>query len=218
MTGKNDFKKALEQVRSNSQKRNFKQAIDLIINVKDLNLKKPEEQVDTFVILNHLRGKKIKVAALVGPELKDAAKAACDTVILHSDFAKLTKKRDIQKLANDHDFFIAQANIMPDVAKTFGRIFGPRGKMPNPKAGCVVPPNANLTALVERLQKIVKVSIKTQLSFKCRIGTEEMSDDHIIDNLTTVYTALTHALPQEDRNIKNIMLKFTMDKPIVVGK
>ena len=216
MASKEEFKKTLEKVRV-SQKRKFKQAIDLIINVKDLNLKKPEEQVEIFVTLPFQRGKKVKVCALVGPELKDAAKKVCDTVILHSEFTKFTEKRAIQNLAKQHDFFIAQANIMPDVAKTFGRVFGPRGKMPNPKAGCVVPPNANLSALIEKLQKMVKVSVKTQMSYKCRIGTEEMADEQLLDIITSLYSALTHALPQEANNVKNVMLKVTMGKPIVVG-
>ena len=50
-------------------KRNFKQSIDLIITLKDLNLKKPDEQVDFFAQLHYQKGKKITTCALVGPEL-----------------------------------------------------------------------------------------------------------------------------------------------------
>jgi len=218
MANKEDFKQTLSKVRADSQKRNFKQAIDLVINVKDINLKKPEEHVEIFVSVPFPRGRKLRVCAFVGPELAETAKSAIDTVIKHDEFAKYTDKSKIKKLAKDHDFFISQANIMADVAKVFGRVLGPHGKMPNPKAGCVVPPNANLSALKEKLQKLVKVSIKSQLSFKCRIGTEEMKDEELLDNIMGIYTALTHALPQEENNIKNVLIKFTMGKPVQVGK
>ena len=59
----------------------------------------------------------------------------------------------IKKLAGEYDFFVAQANIMPQVATVFGKVLGPRGKMPNPKAGCVVPPKSQLGPLKERLGK-----------------------------------------------------------------
>ena len=218
MVSKENIKKTLETVKSTSTKRKFKQAIDLIINVKDINLKKPEQQVDTFVTLAYPTEKKVRICAFVGPELAEAAKKACDTVVLHADFAKYKEKTAVKKLAKSHDFFISQANIMPDVAKTFGRVLGPRGKMPNPKAGCVVPSNANLAVLVQRLQKLIRVTIKTQLSFKCSVGNEDTAEEQVIDNIITIYSALTHALPQEEENIKNITLKLSMGKPVMVGK
>lgn len=214
---KEQFKKAIELVKNNSPKRNFKQAYDLCINLKDLNLKKPDQQVSNWAILRYGKGKKVKTCAFIGPELAGTAKENCDTVVMHADFAKYAAdKKLIKKLAKTHDFFIAQANIMPDVAKTFGRILGSRGKMPNPKIGCVVPPNANLKPLVEKLQKTVALIAKTQLSIKCLIGTEEMKDDEVIDNIMTVYNNLIHNLPAEERNIKNIQLKFTMGPPATV--
>ncbi|MEM4240149.1 MAG: 50S ribosomal protein L1 [Candidatus Woesearchaeota archaeon] len=218
MASKEEFIQTLQLVRANSPKRKFAQSIDLIINLKDLDLKKPEEQLDIWVPLVHARGKAVKIAALVGPEMQEQAKAACDLVITHDDFKKYEgKKSAIRKLAKTNDFFIAQANIMPDVAKFFGRVLGPRGKMPNPKAGCVVPPNANLKALADKLKKTAHVIAKTQLSAKCSVGKEEMKDDQLLENIMAVYNAVIHALPQEQNNIKSIILKLSMGPPFRVG-
>src|SRR3989338_5004403 len=141
---KEELQSALQKARDISDKRNFKQSFDLVINLKGLDMKKQEHNVDAFITLPHARGKKTKVCALVGAELFEQAKSVCDFAILSDTFEKYKEKKEIKKLANSYDFFIAQANIMPKVATTFGRIFGPRGKMPNPKSGGVVPPNANL--------------------------------------------------------------------------
>lgn len=215
---KESFKKALDLVKSNSPKRNFKQTYDLVINVKDLNLKKPEQQVDLFISLNHPRAKKAKVCALIGPELGEQAKANCDKFILYDDFPRYAgNKIELRKLAKGHKFFIAQANLMTDIAKTFGKVLGSRGKMPNPKAGCVVPPNANLKVLVERLQKIVRATIKEQLSAKFSVGSEDTPEEQVLDNITTIYTALVKALPEEENNIKNVMIKFSMGPPAVIN-
>src|SRR3989344_9600542 len=153
---KEQIQSALSKAKDISEKRNFKQSFDLIINLRGLDLKKQEHQIDAFITLPHSRGKKVKICALVGPELEGHAKQVCDSVIVSDNFERHKDKKDIRKIANSFDFFIAQANMMPKVATVFGRIFGPRGKMPNPKSGCIVPPNANLKPLYEKLQKTVR--------------------------------------------------------------
>jgi large subunit ribosomal protein L1 len=218
MVSKEEFIQTLQIVRANSPKRKFAQSVDLIFNLKDLDLKKPEEQLDVWVPLANDRGKAVRIGAFVGPEMQVQAKTACETVIVHDDFKRYEgKKKDIRKLAKTHDIFVAQANIMPDVAKFFGRVLGPRGKMPNPKAGCVVPPNANLKALTEKLKKMIHVVAKIQLSAKCSIGKEDMQDDKLIENIMTVYNAVIHSLPQEINNIKSVMLKLSMGPVFKVG-
>ena len=198
-------------------KRKFKQTYDFIINLRQLDLKKPEEQVELWVKLPFDKGKPTKVGALVGPELADQAKANCDVVILHDNFSKYAaNKKEIKKLARQYDYFIAQIDIMPDVAKTFGRVFGPRGKMPNPKAGCVVPPNANLKALMETLRKTTKVSAKLQPSVKVMVGKEDMPDEQIAENMMAIYSNVLSKLPQEAFNIKSVLLKFTMSPPVKI--
>ena len=151
---KKQVEEALKKVRAESKKRNFTQTIDLIINLKNLNLKKTEHQQDFFLQLKHPIGRKMKICALIGPELKDGATGIVDTIILADDFDKYAKDMKLtKKLASEHDYFIGQANIMPKIATAFGRVLGSRGKMPNPKVGGVVPPNANLKPLCEKLQK-----------------------------------------------------------------
>jgi len=215
---KEELQSAIAKAKDISPKRNFKQSFDLIINLKGLDLKKPEHQIDTFISLPHARGKKVKVCALVGPELNAQAKGIFDSVILADDFEKYKEKKDIKKLANSFDFFIAQANMMPKVATVFGRVFGPRGKMPNPKSGGVVAPNANLKPLYEKLQRTIKVTTKTAPLIQCSIGSEDMDQKYIVENAMNVYETILHLLPNERHNIKDIYMKLTMGKPVKVGE
>ncbi len=214
---KNKFLEALKKAKQGSKKRNFKQKLDLIVNLKDLDLKKPEQQVEFYLKLRYSKGRESKICALIGPELEQKAKSAFDNIILADDFGKYAGNKKLAKrLCNDYDFFVAQANIMAKVAAAFGRTFGPRGKMPNPKAGCVVTDKTDLNALCENLKKTVKISAKTSLIIQLIIGSEDMKDEEIADNAYTVYEQLIHHLPNEKNNIKSVFLKLTMGKPIRV--
>ncbi len=206
--------KALKELRESQKKRNFSQGVDFIINLKNLDLKKPENQIELYIPLTYSKGKKNKICALVGPELRDDAEKVCDGCIAEKDFeAQAKDNRKLKRLADEYEFFIAQANIMPKVATAFGRVFGPRGKMPNPKAGCIVPPKTNLTPLVERLQKTVKAVAKERPLIQVSVGNEAMTDEHIAENAMTVYNQIYGKLPLEKNNVKSVYLKLTMGKP-----
>jgi len=215
---KSQVTKTLKQVKENSQKRNFTQSIDLIINLRDIDIKKTEQSINFFHTLHYPKGKKTKICALVGPELLSQAKEVCDLAISVDDFPKYQDKGKAKKLATDYDFFVAQATIMPKLATAFGRVFGPKGKMPNPKAGCVVPPNANLKPIYERLQKTIKLQTKNDAIVQTIVGNEKMEDEEVIDNIMTTYDDLTHHLPSGKNNIKSVMLKLTMGKSFTIGK
>ena len=215
---KEQVQAAIAKAKDISTRRNFMQSFDLIINLKGLDVKKQEHQVDTFITLPHARGKKVKVCALVAAELETQAKNVCDSAILSDSFDKYKDKKEVKKLANSFDFFIAQANIMPKVATAFGRVFGPRGKMPNPKSGAVVAPNANLKPLYEKLQRTVRATTKSAPLIQCAIGTEDMNINDIAENALTVYSSLLQVLPNEKHNIKDIYVKLTMGKPVKVGE
>jgi len=214
---KEDILKAINKARESSKKRNFNQTFDLVINLQQLNLKKPEENINTFIVLPQGKGKKSKICALVDKELASQAKEICDKAILKDEFTKYTDKKKLRKLAQEYDYFIAQANLMVDVAKFFGKVFGPKGKMPNPKAGCIVPPKIDLKIIYNKLQKTVRLQTKNEQAVKCSVGTEDMKDEQVQENILVVYNALVHSLPKEAHNIKNALLKLTMGSPIIIG-
>jgi large subunit ribosomal protein L1 len=218
--GKMDKKNALDvvhELRKNAVKKKFVQMVDLVINLQDLDFKKPDHQLDFYVTLPFSAGKKKRIAALVDVDMFDDAKAVCDTVIPLYQFEEYGKdKKRIKKLAKGNDFFIAQATIMPKIAATFGRVLGPKNKMPNPKAGCVVAPKSNLKPLYEKLQKTVRILARKEPLLQLTIGMEDMADEQIADNLYNVYDQLIHHLPKERNNIKNVFLKTTMGKPVKV--
>lgn len=214
---KEDILKAIKKARESSKKRKFNQTFDLIVNLQQLNLKKPEENINTFVVLPQGKGKKIKVCALIDKELVSQAKEVCDKAILKDEFPKYTGKKNLRKLAQDYDYFVAQANLMVDIAKFFGKVFGPKGKMPNPKAGCIVPPKIDLKIIYNKLQKTVRLQTKNEQAIKCPVGTEDMKDEQIQENILMVYNAVLHTLPKEIQNIKNAVLKLTMGSPVIIG-
>lgn len=212
---KKDILEAIKKVKLS--KRNFNQSFDLIFNLKQLDLKKPEHKIDVSVTLNNGKGKPSKICGLVDKELINSSKENFDYTIAKDEFKNLDKKQ-IKKLANEYDYFVAQATIMPDVAKFFGRILGPKGKMPNPKSGCVVPPNMDLKIIKERLQRLLHLQTRNETIVKTMVGKEDMNEGQIMENILTVYNALINTLPLGKNNIKEIILKLTMGKPIVIGE
>jgi large subunit ribosomal protein L1 len=205
---------ALKKVRASPKKRKFSQSIDLTVNLKDFDTKR-EAKVEDFITLPHGRGKDAKVCALIGAEMKAQAKD-CDKVILVDDFGNYSNPRKARKLARSYDFFIGQATLMPQIAQSFGKFFGPIGKMPNPKGGQIVPPNMNLTPIVQKFRKTSKIIVAKVPIASCRIGDEKMDDEKIAENILFAVDHIEHALPRGKSNIKNIIIKTTMGAPVKV--
>lgn len=209
---------ALGQLRTTAQKRNFIQTVDIQLILQNIDLKKPEAKVETFVELPNGRGRDVKVCALIGGALYNDAKQFCDLTIAQEEFKNLSgNKKELKKLARQYDYFIAQGDIMPAVATTFGRFLGSVGKMPNPKAGAIIPPKGNIKPIVDKLRRTVKLAIKGELAIKCSIGKEDMTDEQLAENILVAYTAIINALPQHENNVKEVLLKCTMSPHVTIG-
>lgn len=201
-----ELKQALDELRK-LKKRKFEQSIDLIVNLKGVDLKR--DNVSAIVTLPF----KIKEKKVCGFLTK---KSGLVDTITQPEFAKYKDKKDLKKLVKEYDFFIGAMPLMPAVATAFGKVLGPAGKMPSPQLGIIgSESDAAIKQVLEKIEKAVKLRAK-EASVKVSIGKEGMSDEQIIANAQTVYTGLVNALPTKRENVRNVMIKLTMSKPIKV--
>jgi len=202
---------AVRQVKENSEKRKFNQSIELVITLQDIDMKKPEGKIQEAVELPHQStSKKAKVCIIAGGELAlKAKKAGAELVIGSAELEGLaTDKKRQKQLANNYDVFIAEAPLMPLVGKTLGATLGPRDKMPKP-----VPPSADIAAQMERWRRTINVRLRSQPVLQCTVGTEDMKDEEIAENVMTVVRRVEGKLKRGLKNITTIYLKTTMGKP-----
>ena len=198
---------AVKKAKEESKPRNFTQSIDVVINIKDLDVKKPENRFDEEVFLPNGRGKGIKIAVIADGELAISAKdAGADLVINKEDLQEMGKDRkQAKKMANEYTFFVAQADMMPQVGRFLGPVLGPRKKMPKP-----VPATAKPDPILERLSNTVKVRIKDQPVIQAIVGSQDMDDELIADNVEAVLGVLDRNLEKGRNQIKSMYIKTTM--------
>ncbi|MEM4703164.1 MAG: hypothetical protein QXP53_01635 [Candidatus Pacearchaeota archaeon] len=207
-----DFLEALRELREKTKKRNFDQTLDLIINLKDFDVKR--ESLSIVVPLPHPFKKKRIAAFLENPGDYEFL----EKIITKTEMEKMTQK-DIKKMAKKVDFFIANVKLMPAIASKFGKILGSLGKMPDPSLGCVIAQEDKETIkkALEKLNIVTKVKTK-EPSIKIAIGKESMPNEDLIKNIDSVLKTVKEKLPKKEMNIKNVMLKFTMSKALEVKK
>ncbi len=201
----------LKKVRENSKPRKFSQTIDMTINLQEIDMKKPESKIQEMIELPHPLTKKAKICIIASGELAFKAKQAGADLVIEKDELNTiaTDKKRQRELANTYDFFICEAPLMPLVGKSLGTTLGPRGKMPTP-----VPPNANIADQIARHQKLAIVRLKSQPLLQNRVGSEDMKDEEIAENITVIIRRLEGKLKRGIKNIKSITLKTTMGKPV----
>ncbi len=196
--------KVLEE--SKKLDRKFKQKIDLVINLKNLDLNIPKNRIDEEIILPHGRGSEAKIALFASGELALKSKKHVDLLIKPEEIEDFsTDKGKFKKVADAHHFFIAEAPLMPTIGKTLGTVLGPRGKMPKP-----VPPNADVSGLVKNLRSTVKVRSKSNKTFHTIAGEETMSKEDIAENISAIIKRLESKLERGRMNIGSVYVKTTM--------
>ena len=194
---------------SKKQNRKFKQNIDLVFNLKNLDLEVPKNRVDEEIVLPHGRGKNAKIVIFASGELAVKSKKHVDLLVKPEEIEDLSKdKKKFKKIVDQHDFFIAEAPLMPTIGKSLGTVLGPRGKMPKP-----VPPSADVSGMVKNLHKTVKVRSKSNKTFHTVAGNEEMPKDQIAENVDVIIKRVIGSLERGQMNIGSIYIKTTMGPP-----
>ena len=199
---------AVENVLEESKKlkRKFKQNIDLVVNLKNIDLSIPKNRVNEEIVLPHGRGNEAKVALFASGELAIKSKKHVDLLIKPEQIEGLSgDKKKFKKIVDDHDFFIAEAPLMPTIGKTLGTILGPRGKMPKP-----VPPHADVSGMIKNLRNTIALRSKSNKTFHTVAGNAEMSKEHIAENVDAIIKRLEDSLERGRMNVGSVFIKTTM--------
>jgi large subunit ribosomal protein L1 len=171
-----------------------------------------DQQVRDVVVLPHGLGKSVRVLVFVQGEGATIAREAGADII--GDDETVAK---IQAGWTDFDVAIATPDMMGKVGR-LGRILGPRGLMPNPKAGTVIP--------VEDIPRVVRESKAGRVEFRVDktsnlhvpIGKVSFDEFKLYDNLAALMEAVKKARPAAAKGtyIKRLTVTTTMGPGVKV--
>ncbi len=193
---------AIKKVRD-GEKRKFTQTIDLIVNIRNIDLKKPENKFSKDVLLPHGRGKDVSVC-IISDNIKDGIGK-----IEVEEFSR--NKSAAKQFAKKHDFFLCEAPLMPLVGKILGRYLGPKGKMPK-----LLPPGKDPKSIIDETKKSVRIGLRDAPTIQVAVGSEDMRDGQVKDNVEKVLEEVKKSLPAKAQ-IKNAYIKTTMGRPVKIG-
>jgi large subunit ribosomal protein L1 len=201
----------LEAIRllKNAEAAKFDETVEVHLNL-GLNVRHAEQQLRGTLMLPHGTGKETRVAVFAeGEKAKEAGEAGAD-VVGSADLAKR-----IEEGFDDFDVAVATPDMMGTVGK-LGRILGPRGKMPNPKAGTVT---FDVGKAV-RDSKGGKLEYRTDrgANIHLAIGKKSFAERQLLENYATVVEEIVRAKPSaaKGRYIRSITLTSSMGPGIHV--
>ena len=196
----------IKRVLEVAKERRFKESVEVAVNLREVDLSVPKNRLDEEVLLPKGRGKTVKICIFASGELALKSRNVADLVVQPQEIEEYAgNKRKAHKLAQEFDFFIAEAPLMPVIGRRLGVVLGPRGKMPRP-----VPPTADPTALINNMRKTVRVRTKDRRTFHAAIGTREMTAEDIAENLDALMRRVMGRLERGRFNIASAFVKTTM--------
>ena len=192
--------------------RNFRETVDLAVNLRDLDLNDPSQRVDESVVLPAGTGQETRIVVFASGETALRAEDVADEVLDDDDLEELGDDTDAAKdLADDTDFFVADASLMQDIGRYLGTVLGPRGKMPTP-----LQPDDDVVETVNRMKNTVQLRSRDRRTFHTRVGAQDMGSDDIADNIDVIIRRLEADLEKGPLNIDSMYVKTTMGPAVEV--
>ncbi|MBI1855158.1 MAG: 50S ribosomal protein L1 [Chloroflexi bacterium] len=178
-----------------------------------LDPRQADQQVRDVVVLPHGLGKTVRV--LVFAQGDGAANARAAGADLVADDDETLKK--IEGGLTDFDVAIATPDRMGKVGR-LGRVLGPRGLMPNPKAGTVVPPQDMQRAINEAKAGRVEFRLDKTANIHVVIGKASFDAKKLYENFVALMDAIGKARPAGAKGlyIKRIVVNATMGPGIKI--
>lgn len=171
-----------------------------------------DQQVRGAIVLPNGTGKKVKVLVICrGENIKSATEAGADFVGSEEMVAKIQNENWM-----DFDLLITTPDMMGQVGR-LGKILGPRGLMPNPKAGTVTP-DVGKAVKEAKAGKIEYRLDKTNI-VHCPVGKASFGKDKLLENFETLLGAIVKAKPTAAKGqyIKSCVVATTMGPGVKIN-
>jgi len=206
------IEEAVNRALDEAPTRNFRETVDLAVNLRDLDLNDPSNRVDESVVLPAGTGQETQIVVFATGETALRAEEVADDVLSPDELEDLGDDDDAAKdLADETDFFVAEAAMMQDIGRYLGTVLGPRGKMPTP-----LQPDDDVVETVNRMKNTVQLRSRDRRTFHTRVGAQDMSAEDIADNIDVIVRRLEAALEKGPLNIDSIYVKTTMGPSVEV--
>lgn len=203
--------------------RKFDESVDVIVNLRDVDFNRPENKLDVEHLMPHPVRKEGEwnVCFFVNGDLELAAKEKGFSVYNKDDLDNLQgrSRKEKKEVVKSHDYFVAEAPMMINIAKSLGRLLGRTGKMikPAPKGYGIIQPNADIEEVIPNFSRIIRLKMnKPVVQFK--IGKKSHNQEDLYDNLNSVLTRIQQTLPNRAGNIQSIYIKTTMGPSVTVDR
>ncbi|WP_336337269.1 50S ribosomal protein L1 [Haloarcula brevis] len=208
-----EIENAVSRALEDAPQRNFRETVDLAVNLRDLDLNDPSNRVDESVVLPAGTGQETTIVVFAEGETALRAEEVADDVLDEDELEELGGDDDAAKdLADDTDFFIAETDMMQDIGRYLGTVLGPRGKMPEP-----LDPDDDVVEVIERMKNTVQLRSGERRTFHTRVGAEDMSAEDIADNIDVILRRLHADLEKGPLNIDTVYVKTTMGPAMEVA-
>ena len=198
-----DPKEALD-LTVKTAKAKFDETVEVHIRL-GVDSRHADQQVRGAVILPNGTGKNVRVAVFAKGDLAKAAEAAGADIVGAEDLAAKIQNEGFL----DFDVAVAAPNMMGVVGR-LGKILGPRGLMPSPKAGTVTPDVAK--AVTEAKAGKIEYRLDKTNIIHCPIGKVSFGADKLAENLDVLMEAVAKAKPasMKGQYIKSCTVASTM--------
>lgn len=169
-----------------------------------------DQNIRTTLVLPHGNGKTVRVAVFAPADVCKAAKAAGADIAEDEEFLK-----QLEKGVTDFDVLISTPQYMPKLGK-FARVLGPKGLMPNPKAGTVTMDVEK--AVKESKAGKVEYRVDKQAIVHIGVGKVSFGTEKLLDNANAFFDSLKSQKPNSLKGsyVKSVFIATTMGPSILL--
>jgi len=206
------LKRAIRYAIATKKPWKYVQSVELIVAFRGIDIKRsPEMRFRDAVKLPKGLGKEINVCVVADGPMAERAKEAGAYMVLSRDEVSRLDKKSAKKIAQQCDWVLIRADIMGIAGRILGPALGPRGKAPIP-----VPPNADIAALIKQYKETTRLYSRDQPFVACKIGSEKMSIDDLVENAMTVLHHIENKIKRPLLQFSRIYVKTTSSPAIEV--